>query len=65
MTTDERSLIDYIAKYKPGRRMNPVPGLPVSHVPLSEAPTLRSLISRGLVKVVMKGERAYLTVVVR
>jgi hypothetical protein len=65
MTTAERHLLDYIAAYKPGSRMNPVPGMPTSHVPLSEAATLRGLIAKGFVRVVMKrtprGELAYLT----
>ncbi len=63
-TKDEVSLINCISAYRPGRRMNDVPGMPVSHVPLCETAALRTLINKGLVKVVMKGERAYLKIVV-
>ncbi len=61
---NELSLITYISAYRPGRLMNDVPGMPVSHVPLSEAATLRNLINKGLVRVVKKGDKSYLKVVV-
>lgn len=44
--TDDQ-IVAIVADYKPGKRMNPVPGMPVSHLPISDTATVQRLIAAG------------------